>query len=126
MLQLIGLEYVSPPEVQVTHNTTYDMYITAPNTIEGKNLCNSQKILSSGQYSFNFFELLFILVGGSLVIVLSNSGPPLAARWQAKSHDERAQYRRREWAANDVLHLQSIALDSRDIGPGRRMQMCRC
>lgn len=117
MLQLIGLEYVSPPEVQVTPNTTYDMYITTPNTTEGKNLCNSQKILSNGQYSFNFFGLMFILVGGSLVIVLSNAGPPLLARWQAKSSDERVQYRRREWTANDVLHLQSVAFDGRGIGP---------
>jgi hypothetical protein len=118
VLQLVGIEYVSPPEVQVTYNTTYDMYIIGPNTTEGKNLCNSQKILSSGQYSFSFFGLLFILVGGSLIIILNNAGPPTVRYWQAKSHDERAQYRRREWVANDVLHLQSIALDSKGIGAG--------
>jgi hypothetical protein len=116
MLQLIGVEYVSPPEIQITSNTTYEMYITAPNTTEGKNLCNSQKILSNGQYSFSVFGLLFILLGGLIIIILSNAGPPLIGHWQAKSSNERAQYRQREWAANDVLHLQSIALDSRGIG----------
>ena len=115
LLQLIGVLHVSPPEIQITSNTTYNMYITTPNTTEGKNLCNSQKILSSGQYSFSFFGLLFILVGGSLVIILSNAVPPLVRHWQAECRDERAQYRRHEWSANDVLHLQSIALDSRDI-----------
>jgi hypothetical protein len=118
ILQLVGIEYVSPPELQVTYNTTYDMYITGPNTTEGKNLCNSQKILSSGQYSFSFFGLLFILVVGSLIIILNNVGPLTVGYWQAKSHDERAQYRRREWAANDVLHLQSIALNSKGICAG--------
>jgi hypothetical protein len=118
LLQLVGVEYVSPPDVQVTYNTTYDMYITGPNTTEGKNLCNSQKILSSGHYSFSFLGLLCILVGGSLVIILSNAGPPTVGYWQAKSHDKRAQYRRCEWVANDVLHLQSIAFDSKGIGAG--------
>jgi hypothetical protein len=118
LLQLVGVEYVSPPQIQVTDNTTYDKYITGPNTTEGKNLCNSQKILSSGQYSFSFFGLVCILVGGSLVIIFSNAGPRIVGYWQTKSNDERAQYRRREWVANDVLHLQSIAFDSKGIGAG--------
>jgi hypothetical protein len=119
MFQHFGVLFVSPPELQLGSNLTYDMYITAPNTTEGKNICNSQKILSNGQYSFSLFGLLFILVGGLLVIVLSNAIPPLVAQWQAKSSDERAQYRRREWIDNDVLYLQKIALESSGIGPWR-------
>jgi hypothetical protein len=115
--QRFGLEFVSPPELHLDSNTTYNMYITAPNTTEGKNICNSQKILSTGQYSFSLFGLLSILGGGLLVIVLSNTIPPLVEKWQAKSFDEKAQYRRREWVANDVLYLQRIALESNGIGP---------
>jgi hypothetical protein len=58
-------------------------------------------------------------VGGLLVIILSNAIPPLVEQWQAKSSDERAQYRRREWIANDALYLQKIALESNGIGPWR-------
>ena len=92
------------------------MYITSPNTTEGKNLCNLQKILSNEQYSFSFFGLLFILVDGLLVIVLSNLIPRLVEQWQAKSSDERAQQRRPEWIANDVLYLQKAAFESSGIG----------
>jgi hypothetical protein len=119
MFQHMGVLYVSPPEIQLGSNLTYDMYTIAPNTTEGKNLCKLQKILSNGQYSFSLFGLLFILVGGLLVIVLSNAIPRLVEQWQAKSSDERAQYRRREWVANDVLYLQKIALESNGIGPWR-------
>lgn len=117
MLQLVGVEYVSPPDLYVTLNDTYDSYIAALNTTEDKNLCNSQKKLSRGQYSLNFDRVLPILICRSLVTVLSNVALALVARRQAKSRDERSQYRRREWNANDVLHLQSIALDMRELGP---------
>lgn len=93
------------------------MYITVLYTTEVENLCNSRKIVSNGQYSFSFSRLLFVLVGGSFVIVLSNMCPPLIANWQVKSRDEKAQHRRREWAANGVLHLQSIALNGKKHRP---------
>lgn len=115
LLQQAGLVYVSPPDLHVTLNDTYDNHIFAPTTTEGKKLCSSQKILSSGQYSFNFVALMLIFIGGSVIIVLSHAVPYIVERWQAKSKDKSAQYRKREWDANDVLQLQSILLEERQI-----------
>lgn len=118
MLQLAGLIYVSPPPaLYVTLNDTYDRHIFPPSTTEGKALCKTQKILSDGQYSFNLLALVLILVGGSIVIVLSHLVPSIVERWQARSSNEASQYRRREWDANDVLSLQSILLEKKEIGP---------
>src|SRR6201999_129672 len=63
------------------------------------------------------FGVLFIIVCGSLLIVISNVLPFLAEKRQMASSNPLWRHRKEEWTTNDVLHLQKIALDGHGIGP---------
>jgi hypothetical protein len=117
LLQILSVINADPPEVQVSPNTTYSQYITPPGTAEAQHICLNQKVKSSSVASFNLFGVLFIIVGGSFCIILSNILPYLVEKRQLMSGDPLDRYRRDEWNTNDVLHLQKIALDGHGIGP---------
>jgi hypothetical protein len=112
-----GTFVAAPPQLQITPNSTYDMYIVPPNTTEEKNLCRNQKVRTSTHYSFNLFGLLIILILGFILIVLSNTVPSIVFRLQRNKTKSSVKLRREEWEKNDVLSVFSYALEKSGIGP---------
>lgn len=116
VLQHIPLDYVSPPRIPITQDVTTDMYLTKPETAAGQDLCQRLKIRSGHYYSFNFFGLMVILVLGSLAILANKAILPLVL-WRQTTGTTRSQHKRTEWESNNILQLQSHALEGQGIGP---------
>jgi hypothetical protein len=108
--------YVSNPDIQIGGMNFKD-FIVAPNSTEGKKICHLQKMRSATYFSFNLFGLLFILITGTVVIILGNVVPCLVDRYRKKRRGFQSDYRQDAWNAEDVLVLQSKAFESYGAGP---------
>lgn len=121
VLQDFPTLHASPPQIQITPNSTYDQYIIPNNaTTEGIHLCQNQKIRSSTYYSFSVVGLAIIILGGSLIILLSNLIPVIVAlllKRRAQQGKTRCWKKQEEWEMNDVLQLQRIALERYGVRP---------
>ncbi|KAI1344685.1 hypothetical protein F5Y15DRAFT_1042 [Xylariaceae sp. FL0016] len=89
-------------------------WIRRPQNKQEMRLCNSQKVVSTAHVSFSVFGLLFILLGGLLIITLSFCMESLAALIQRKLKMD--PYSRIEWISNSTLQLQRLAHEELGIG----------
>ncbi|KAK3315994.1 hypothetical protein B0H66DRAFT_592246 [Apodospora peruviana] len=80
-----------------------------------KELCGNQKVLVSDSVSFSIFGLSTILIGGSLIVVLSWTMEPLA-RCVRQRKGSRPPYALLEWNTNGTLQLQRLAFEANGLG----------
>ncbi|KAK3380685.1 hypothetical protein B0T24DRAFT_676352 [Lasiosphaeria ovina] len=95
--------------------------LTRPANAEERALCAGQRMLSPYHVSFSLFGLLFVLVFGLVVIVVSANGEAVAAAccWCCRERRKgaAASPARLEWAPNDTLQLQRLAHEQLGVGP---------
>jgi hypothetical protein len=116
MLQLGTSRYAVPLSEMIHPGVTTTSYIVPPDTAEGKSLCGQQKLRTSDHTSFSVFGLAFIIVTGSIIIILSHTVPSLVAQAQRRSGKPKALYRREEWIQDDVLQLLRVVLTGASDG----------
>jgi hypothetical protein len=116
ILQLGTSRYAVPLNETIRPGVTTTNYIVPPDTAEGKSLCGQQKLRTSDHTSFSVFGLAFIIVTGSIIIILSHTVPSLVAQAQRRSGKPKALYRREEWIQNDVLQLLRVVLTGANDG----------
>ncbi|KAK3317247.1 hypothetical protein B0T19DRAFT_488545 [Cercophora scortea] len=83
-----------------------------------REMCNNQKIQTSGYTSFSLFGLYFVLVGGLVVIITSYVLEPVlhfVERRRMNNH-----YKHMEWIANETLHLQNLGFQGLGRGTWSR------
>ncbi len=110
ILQQGTSRYAVPLNETIRPGVATTNYIVPPDTAEGKSLCGQQKLRTSDHTSFSVFGLAFIIVTGSIIIILSHIVPYLVAQAQRRSGKPKALYRREEWIKDDVLQLLRVVL----------------
>ncbi|KAH7309639.1 hypothetical protein B0I35DRAFT_84744 [Stachybotrys elegans] len=110
-LQFQLTELASGPSLT---NPQLEEYVAHPNATEWQQYCGSQKIRSTAYQSFSMFGLLFTLVAGVIIILISASLDSLATFIQRRFSSKLGVYSRIEWRANHALHLQRLALGESD------------
>ncbi|KAI9148868.1 hypothetical protein HJFPF1_10911 [Paramyrothecium foliicola] len=93
-------------------------YVRRPNETERQEFCNNQKVRSTAYTSFSMFWLLFVLLLGLLIIVLSAILEPIAL-FIAKRLGPRLRstgYARLEWRGNHALQLHRLAHEEVELG----------
>jgi hypothetical protein len=113
--QRVPLEHAHPANLSLSLNQTYLDYLLRENTTEAINLCNNQKVKAAGYVSYNILGLTLILVSATIAIVLGNFVPNIARSWHRRWPLGGSQTRTDQWAMDDVLQLQKIALEGYGI-----------
>ncbi|KAM7218392.1 hypothetical protein V8F06_006156 [Rhypophila decipiens] len=92
-----------------------DDFVVGPMSAESEELCRNQKVQSTAYASFSLFGLLFIIVLGLLIVLISYLLEPITS-WLHKrgKYDDYAYY---EWMANSSFHLQRLA--HQGVGAGQ-------
>ncbi|KAB2576410.1 hypothetical protein DBV05_g5000 [Lasiodiplodia theobromae] len=89
-------------------------WVETPQNDAEKNICRSQKIITTAYTNFNTFGLCLTLVVGAIIIILSYTIEPVARCLQRRRHLDT--YSRLEWCANETLQLQRMAHE--ELGAG--------
>lgn len=114
MIQQLVLDHAAFPDYIIQPGVNSTSYLVPPDTDIGKHLCSQQKFRSSVHSSFSLFGILFLIITGSIIIVVSYLIPPLTAKAQLRSRNEATLYRNVEWKQDDVLQLLRLAFQSQD------------
>jgi hypothetical protein len=110
--------HANSPDTQITSNTSYHQYLVRENSTEAQYICHNQKTATAGYYAFNVFGLAFILATGLVVIIVSNTVPRVVTALRNNSESqELSRIRETAWHIDEILHIDSIALDAYNIGP---------
>jgi hypothetical protein len=111
--------HANAPNVQITPNTTYHEYVFQENSTEALQICKNQKIMTAGYYSISVFGLVIVLATVFAIILASNTVPTLVTMWRSRGTGMQELDRIREagWEMDDVLYIDSIALDAHGVGP---------
>jgi hypothetical protein len=115
-LQRSVVDYAAPPNYITGDGMSTKDYLSHPTTISGRDLCSRQKVRSLAFSSFSVFGLAFILVTGSVIIILAQALPTLVEWRQTLSGMESSLHRRDEWRQSDVLHLLRAASEAQNPG----------
>ncbi|KAF2269673.1 hypothetical protein CC78DRAFT_612033 [Lojkania enalia] len=119
LMTMIASFHADMPDVQITRTKTLRQYVTRENTSEALNLCSNQKTTTQAYYSFSVFGLIVSFVGGLFVILLSHLIPSRVSKYRAKYSSQTSalvQARENGWKADDILVLDSIALEAHGVG----------
>ncbi|KAI1081443.1 hypothetical protein F5B20DRAFT_536073 [Whalleya microplaca] len=108
-LQKLYLDYAAGPT-----SSFPEILTRRPATDEEKYLCSNQKVISTAYVSFSLFGLIFLFVGGLVLIIISANIESIALCFQRRF--KRDPFSRLEWAVNDTLQLQRLAFEELGVG----------
>jgi hypothetical protein len=114
--------HAAMPNLPITSNSSVYDYIIKESAPDSLQICNNQKIQTTEYYSFNIFGLAFIMALGLAVILVSYVLPTASLAWRSRKGrlTMLAQYRQDGWKYDDLLFLDSLALEAHGVGPWRR------
>jgi hypothetical protein len=113
-LQQGVVEYATGPSpAYLMTGQIEDLYTPGdPNSTVMGTLCNSQKVKSTGEYqNFSVLGLCCILIGGSIIMLLSLNIETLA--WYVQSKMNRGEEGRRQWMADSNFQVQRMLYEGR-------------
>lgn len=118
MLRAIVTWHAAGKDVLIARNTTIRPYIVPETIPEAVELCRNQRIFTTAFYSFNMAELVSVFISGFLIILMSYVTPTLITRLRGRRHllSDKAYLRQEGWVNDDILVVDSIALNSCGIG----------
>lgn len=120
-LQRRIVEFARPPEVFVRTGVTTHQFIVPP-APEEETICHNVKIRNLAYTSLTLASLLLVVFAGGLVIAVGWFLPSLvfwarSGRARRGRNDDRATFKTRAWAGDDLFQIHRAALESQGIGP---------
>ncbi|KAI1497320.1 hypothetical protein F5X99DRAFT_423614 [Biscogniauxia marginata] len=82
-------------------------FSTGPASAESHDMCRNQKITTTGYASFSMFGILFVIITGGIIVILSYALEPIIAFLYRRR--KLGQYVYLEWASNSTLQIQRLA-----------------
>jgi hypothetical protein len=121
LMAIVSRFHANMPDIQITQNKTLRQYVIPENTSEALHLYKNQKTTTQAFYCFSVVGLAFIFGTGLVIIISADVVPRLVSKRRSQSYlcgCKLNRVREDGWNKDDILMLDSIALDA--YQPGSR------